>query len=74
MSSGAAFERQVTAGGTAVVATHRMAILAVLARVLGMDLTHAWRLNIAPASLTSIRVWEDGNALVEFVNDTAHLR
>ncbi len=71
---GAAFERQVTAGGTAVVATHRMAILAVLARVLGMDLTHAWRLNIAPASLTSIRVWEDGNALVEFVNDTAHLR
>lgn len=71
---GAAFERQVAAGGTVVVATHRMTILAVLAHVLGMDLAHAWRLNIAPASLTSIRVWEDGNALVEFVNDTAHLR
>ncbi|MDO5710608.1 MAG: bifunctional RNase H/acid phosphatase [Micrococcales bacterium] len=69
-----AFDRLVAAGGTIVVTTHRMPILAVLARVLGMDLEHAWRVNIAPASLTSIRVWEDGAALVEFVNDTAHLR
>lgn len=71
---GAAFDREVAAGGTIIVATHRMPILAVLARVLGIDLEHVWRIAIAPASLTSVRVWEDGSALVEFVNDTAHLR
>ncbi len=71
---GRGFDREVAAGGTVVVATHRMPILAVLARVLGIDLEHVWRFGIAPASLTSVRVWEDGAALVEFVNDTAHLR
>lgn len=69
-----AYERQVGLGGTVVVATHRMAILAVLAHVLGADLEHAWRIAIAPASMTSIRTWPDGAVAVEFVNDTSHLR
>lgn len=70
----AAFERQVEAGGTAVVATHRQAILAVLGHVLGADLEHVWRFAIAPGSMTSIRVWSDGAMAIEFVNDTSHLR
>lgn len=70
----AAFERQVEAGGTAVVATHRQAILAVLGHVLGADLEHVWRFAIGPASMTSIRVWSDGAMAIEFVNDTSHLR
>lgn len=70
----AAYEREVAAGGTVVVATHRMAILAVLGHVLGADLEHVWRLAIAPASMTSVRVWPDGAVSVEFVNDTSHLR
>ena len=70
----AAYEREVAAGGTVVVATHRMAILAVLGHVLGADLEHVWRLAIAPASMTSLRVWPDGAVSVEFVNDTSHLR
>ncbi len=69
-----AYERQVGAGGTVVVATHRMAILAVLAHVLGADLEHVWRIAVAPASMTSIRTWRDGAVTVEFVNDTSHLR
>lgn len=69
-----AYERQVVAGGTVVVATHRMAILAVLGHVLGADLEHVWRIAIAPASMTSIRTWPDGAVAVEFVNDTSHLR
>lgn len=70
----AAIDALVAAGGTVVVATHRTPILLVLARVLGIDQSHAWRLSIAPASMTSIRLWADGGASVEFVNSTAHLR
>jgi probable phosphoglycerate mutase len=70
----AAFERVTTAGGTVVVATHRVPIMAVLANVLGIPHQHIWRLATGPASLTSIEVWADGGTSVAFVNDTGHLR
>lgn len=59
---------------TVIVATHRSPIAAVLGYVLGMPPILTWRLEISPASLTSIRRWHDGEMLVEFVNDTSHLR
>lgn len=70
----AAYRREVATGGTVVVATHRMAILAVLADVLDLDLTHAWRIGVAPASLTAIRAWPDGAVTVEALAEAAHLR
>lgn len=57
-----------------VLVTHRGPIGVILADVLGMDRPHVWRLASAPCSLTSIRSWRDGGVVVEFVNDTSHLR
>ncbi|WP_168581650.1 bifunctional RNase H/acid phosphatase [Gephyromycinifex aptenodytis] len=74
----AAFDRLITdasgAAETIIVVTHRSPIGEVLAQVLGMAPVGTWRLGISPASITSIRRWNDGEMLVEFVNDTAHLR
>lgn len=69
-----ALERAVARGGTVVVVTHRIVIMSVLAKVLGLGMDAAWRLAAAPASLTGLEVWRDGNASVAFTNDTHHLR
>jgi probable phosphoglycerate mutase len=69
-----AFERATAAGGTTVVATHRVPLMAVLGNVLGIPHQHIWRLATAPASLTCVEVWADGGTQVAFVNDTSHLR
>jgi probable phosphoglycerate mutase len=69
----AAFDRAVARGGTVVVATHRKPILVVLSHVLGLPHRSYWTLATAPASLTAIQLWADGNAQVAFVNRTAHL-
>ena len=70
----AAFQRAVAAGGTVVVASHRIPIITVLAHVLGIPHERIWRLATAPASLTLVEVWADGGTSVAFVNDTSHLR
>jgi len=57
-----------------VLVTHRGPIGVILADVLGLDRPNVWRLSTAPCSLTSIRSWRDGGVVVEFVNDTSHLR
>jgi probable phosphoglycerate mutase len=57
-----------------VVASHRKPIMTVLAHVLGIPHERIWRLATAPASLTCIEIWADGNSSVAFVNDTSHLR
>jgi probable phosphoglycerate mutase len=70
----AGFDKAVAAGGTVVVASHRKPIMTVLAHVLGIPHERIWRLATAPASLTCIEIWADGNSSVAFVNDTSHLR
>ena len=70
---GLALARALQRGGTVVVATHRVVLMSVLARFLGMDHERAWSLATGPASLTAVEVWPDGVAQVAFVNDTHHL-
>ena len=69
-----AFDAALAHSGTIIVVTHRIVIMSVLARVLGLDMAGGWRLAAAPASFTGLEVWPDGNASVAFLNDTHHLR
>ncbi|WP_256842523.1 bifunctional RNase H/acid phosphatase [Ornithinimicrobium cryptoxanthini] len=68
-----ALARAVARGGTVVVATHRLPLMVVLSRVLGVDSNRAWSIATAPASLTAYEFWPDGGVQVAFVNDTHHL-
>ncbi|MFB9730611.1 histidine phosphatase family protein [Ornithinimicrobium kibberense] len=70
---GAALGRAISRGGTVVVATHRVVLMSVLGRLLGIDHSRAWSVATAPTSLTAVEVWADGGVQVEFVNDTHHL-
>ena len=70
---GQALARAIARGGTVVVATHRVVLMSVLGRLLGIDHGRAWSVATAPASLTAVEVWPDGGAQVAFVNDTHHL-
>lgn len=70
----AALDRAVDRGGVVIVVSHRIAIMSVMARVLGLDVEAGWRLAAAPGSLTGVEVWRDGNAQIAFTNDTHHLR
>ncbi|TJZ98487.1 bifunctional RNase H/acid phosphatase [Dermacoccus nishinomiyaensis] len=70
----AALGRAVERGGVVIIVTHRIVIMSVLAKVLDLSMDGAWRVAAAPASLTGIEVWRDGNAQVAFTNDTHHLR
>lgn len=69
----AALGRAVQRGGTVVIATHRVALMSVLCRLLGIDPERGWSLATAPASLSAVEIWPDGVAQVAFVNDTHHL-
>lgn len=69
----AALARAVGRGGTVVIATHRVAIMSVLAAVLGIDHDRAWLIATGPASITALEVWSDGSVQVAFVNRTQHL-
>ncbi|QFG70254.1 bifunctional RNase H/acid phosphatase [Ornithinimicrobium pratense] len=69
----AALTRAVQRGDTVVVATHRVALMSVLCRLLGIDHERGWSLATAPASLSAVEIWPDGVAQVAFVNDTHHL-
>ena len=71
---GAALGRAVASGGTVVVATHRVVIMSVLCRVLGVDHDRGWSIATGPASLSAVEMWPDGGVQVSFVNDTHHLR
>ena len=70
---GAALARAIARGGTVVVATHRIALMSVLARLLGMGHEQAWSVATAPASLSAVEIWPDGGVQIAFVNDTHHL-
>ena len=70
----AALGRAVASGGTVVVATHRVAIMSVLCRVLGVRHDRGWSIATGPASVSAVEMWPDGGVQVSFVNDTHHLR
>ncbi|NNG40587.1 bifunctional RNase H/acid phosphatase [Flexivirga sp. ID2601S] len=70
----AARQRAIAHGGTVVVATHRKPIMVVLQSLLGLSTGHSWLLATDPASLTAIEVRDDGSAVVDYTNDTHHLR
>lgn len=70
---GQALARAIARGGTVVVATHRVVLMSVLGRLLGIDHSRAWSIATAPTSLTGVEVWPDGGIQVAFVNDTHHL-
>jgi probable phosphoglycerate mutase len=71
---GDALNRALAPGGAVVVVAHRGSLSAALAHLLGLTHRQVLPLATSPASLTSVRVWADGVVLVEFVNDTSHLR
>jgi probable phosphoglycerate mutase len=52
------------------VVCHRKPIMVVLAHLLDIPHTRAWRLAAAPGSLTAIEVWSDGTASIAFTNRT----
>ena len=68
-----ALARAVRRGGTVVVATHRVVLMSVLCRLLGIDQERGWSVATAPASLSAVEIWPDGVAQIAFVNDTHHL-
>jgi probable phosphoglycerate mutase len=47
-----------------------MVIFVLLAHLLGLDDDKAWRLAIAPGSLTAVEIWENGEYQLAFVNRT----
>jgi ribonuclease H / adenosylcobalamin/alpha-ribazole phosphatase len=66
----AAWQRAVGAGGTSVVVCHRTPIMVVLGHLLEIPQARAWRLALAPGSLTAVDVWGDGEASIAFTNRT----
>ena len=56
-----------------VVATHRVVLMSVLCRLLGIGQERGWSVATAPASLSAVEIWPDGVAQIAFVNDTHHL-
>ena len=69
-----AFMRAREAAAPVIVVTHRGAIVAALAYLVGIGVRATGAFATGPASLTSVRQWSDGGVLVEFVNDRSHLR
>ena len=65
-----AWERLLAEGGTTVLVCHRMVIFVLLAHLLGLEDDKAWRLGIAPGSLTAVESWENGELQIAFVNRT----
>ena len=63
-------ERLLAEGGTTILVSHRMVIFVLLAHLLGLDDDKAWRLAIAPGSLTAVEAWENGEIQLAFVNRT----
>ncbi|XVX21727.1 bifunctional RNase H/acid phosphatase [Actinomycetota bacterium] len=64
------YERLVAGGGTTVVVCHHRPIMAVLCEVLGMAPDMAWRLAIAPGSLTAVEITDQRGPSVVFTNRT----
>ena len=60
-------------GATVLVVTHVTPIKMVVRAALGAPLTAVYRMELAPASLTTVSWWSDGAASLRGFNDVAHL-
>ncbi len=71
----AAYQQVVTgpAARTVVVVTSRMPLLIVLGHVLSIGPERFWALGTAPASVSVVDLWPDGNLSVPVVNRVDHL-
>jgi probable phosphoglycerate mutase len=72
----AAQERLVArfAGRTVLVVSHVTPIKTMLRLALGAPSEALFRMDLAPASLSAVSVFDDENASVSYLNDTHHLR
>jgi probable phosphoglycerate mutase len=72
----AAQERLVArhAGRTVLVVSHVTPIKTLLRLALGAPSEALFRMDLAPASLSAVSVFDDGNTSVSYLNDTHHLR
>jgi probable phosphoglycerate mutase len=61
------------AGASVVVVAHVMPIRGFVAQALEAGSPAYWRTQISPCSITSIRLWGEQEAEVQFVNYTEHL-
>ena len=71
----AAYRQVVTgpAARTVVVVTSRMPLLIVLGHLLAIGPERFWALSTAPASVSVVDLWPDGNLSVPAVNRVDHL-
>ncbi len=72
---GAARERALAAhpGQAVLVVTHVTPIKMIVRAALGAPLRSVYRMELSPASLTTVSWWSDGGASLRGFNDVAHL-
>jgi probable phosphoglycerate mutase len=58
--------------GVVILVSHSFAILSIICRAIGLNLSHFRRLRLSVASISIINFGERGTSLVLF-NDTCHL-
>jgi ribonuclease H / adenosylcobalamin/alpha-ribazole phosphatase len=66
--------RSAYAGRTILLVSHVTPIKTLLRLALGAPPETLFRMDLAPASLSAIALYEDGNASVSYLNATHHLR
>ena len=62
------------AGRTVLVVSHVTPVKTLVRLALGAPPSALYRMELAPASLTEVAWYADGNASLRSFNDTAHLR
>ncbi|SCD28203.1 probable phosphoglycerate mutase [Streptomyces sp. TverLS-915] len=60
-------------GRTVLLVSHVTPLKTLLRLALGAPHTALFRMDLAPASLSALAVWGDGNTTVRYLNNTAHL-
>jgi probable phosphoglycerate mutase len=60
-------------GETVLVVTHVTPIKMIVSAALGAPLASVYRMELSPASLTTVSWWSDGGASLRGFNDVAHL-
>lgn len=58
---------------TVLVVSHSGALQALLATLLGIDLNRYWQFKISQASLSDLKIYDDG-VVLNLLNDTNHLQ
>jgi broad specificity phosphatase PhoE len=74
VDDGLARLRRDYAGQTALVVSHVTPIKALVRAALGVDASVLFRMELLPASISTVRWYEDGAASLTGFNDVSHLR